>query len=221
MRVNDVDELSVLQSITSKMNGFLYRQLNDADFTLVYATPSIQKLTGHPPADFIGNAKLRLTSLTAREDEGYVIEQMQAALACKQTWTVDYRIRNSRNEFVWVREVGSGVFDADGQLLYLEGLVVEVQGERAAQLKNARHMTQLATASNAILGHVGEILQTIRTLSILSFNARVEAARAGEQGKGFAVVAEEMKRLADTTDRLARKVSSSMDEVKGIMSAAG
>jgi PAS domain-containing protein len=217
LSVDDVDELSVLQSITGRMNGFLYRQLNDADFTLIYATPSIQRLTGHPPADFIGNARLPLASLTAREDEGHVIEQVQAALARRDTWTVDYRIRNGRGEFVWVREVGAGVFDAGGRLLYLEGLVVEVQGERAAQLKNQQHLARLSTASNAILGHVGDILQTIRTLSILSFNARVEAARAGDQGRGFAVVAEEMKRLADTTDRLARKVSSSVGEVKDIM----
>ena len=63
--MDDVDELSVLQSITGRMNGFLYRQLNDADFTLIYATPSIQRLTGHPPADFIGTARLPLASLTA------------------------------------------------------------------------------------------------------------------------------------------------------------
>jgi methyl-accepting chemotaxis protein len=45
--------------------------------------------------------------------------------------------------------------------------------------------------------------------NILSLNASVEAARSGEAGKGFAIVAQEIRKLADTTN----KASSEIDEL--------
>ena len=72
----------------------------------------------------------------------------------------------------------------------------------------------LTTETNGILSDADDILTTIKTLSLLSFNARVEAARAGEAGRGFAVVASEMKRLADGTDRLAKGIATRVSRVR-------
>jgi len=130
---------------------------------------------------------------------------------------VDYRIKTAARHSVWVREVGAGVFAENGELLYLEGLVIEVQGERAAQLKSQARLSAMTGATNSILGHVEDILRTISSLSILSFNARIEAARAGESGRGFAIVASEMKRLADDTDKLAKEISMNVRQVRKVI----
>lgn len=213
------DELGVMHSITGRMRGFLYRQLNDATYTVVYATPSIETLTGYPASDFVNNAVRTLTSLT-EEDEAYVIDVVRKALAKREPWTIDYRIRRARGGAVWVREVGGGVFAESGELKYLEGLVMEVQGERAAQLASESRLASMTAATNPILADVDEILKTIRTLSILSFNARVEAARAGDAGRGFAVVASEMKRLADDTDKLAKQISERVKVARHVLATS-
>jgi len=213
------NELAVVQSITGRMKGFLYRQLNNADFTVIYATPSIRTLTGFPRTDFVGNAVRTLPSLTEPEDEGYVLAAVRSALEKREMWTVDYRIRTATRRSVWVREVGGGVFDESGKLLYLEGLVIEVQGERAAHLASQERVAAMTAATNPILADVDEILKTIRTLSILSFNARVEAARAGDAGRGFAVVVSEMKRLADDTDKLAKQISERVKVARQVLAA--
>ncbi|WP_051889090.1 PAS domain-containing protein [Caballeronia sordidicola] len=211
------DELSIVRSITGRMKGFLYRQLNDANFTVVYATPSIETLTGYPSSHFVGNAVRTLPSLTEPEDEGYVLDTVQSALQKREMWTVDYRIRTAMRRTVWVREMGGGVFTDNGKLLYLEGLVVEVQGERAAQIASEKRLKAMTASTNTIIGDVADILRTIRALSILSFNARVEAARAGDSGRGFAVVAAEIKRLADDTDKLTKQISTNVKIVQRVM----
>ncbi|MEM5331766.1 PAS domain-containing protein [Paraburkholderia sp. JHI2823] len=212
------DELSILKSITANFTGFLYRCLNDKNYTLIYATQGIQKLAGYPVADFIGNRNRTLASLIDSDDEEYVSNSIESAIRQKQTWTVDYRIHRADRQSVWVREVGKGVFDAEGKLRFLEGLVIEVEGERAAQLAAEKRLVATNLAVSAILSNVEEILKTIRALSILSFNARVEAARAGDSGRGFAIVAAEIKRLADDSDKLVKQVSENIRNVRQLMS---
>jgi PAS domain-containing protein len=212
-----VDALPILLSITGRMNGCLYRCLNDDSFTLIFATDSIKRLTGYPASDFTGNRVRSLASLTYPDDEAHVASVVRDALANRVPWTLDYRIKSADGNIQWVREVGGGVFDESDHLLYLEGLILGVEGERASELKNQTRLHAMTAGTSQIIADADEILQTIRTLSLLSFNARVEAARAGDAGRGFAVVASEMKRLADGTDALAKRITVSVRNVRSVM----
>jgi methyl-accepting chemotaxis protein len=53
----------------------------------------------------------------------------------------------------------------------------------------------------------------------LAFNSSVEAVRAGEHGKGFSVVANEIRKLADQSEKSAEKITALVSEIQSAINS--
>jgi methyl-accepting chemotaxis protein len=85
------------------------------------------------------------------------------------------------------------------------GILVDVKNsvERAAEEIRALHAT--IGDINRFVASVGQIADQT---NLLALNAAIEAARAGEAGRGFAVVAEEVRKLAEQSQKAADDIVS-------------
>jgi methyl-accepting chemotaxis protein len=89
-----------------------------------------------------------------------------------------------------------------------------MHGVRMAGDRAQAAIGSLGTTSEEI----GGITKTVRSLAeqtnLLALNAAIEAARAGEAGRGFAVVADEVRGLADETDRAGAQIADLVEKLQ-------
>ena len=132
MSTGSHEHTRMLKTLLGNLDGMVYRCRDDAEWTMEFVSDGCSRLTGYPPEDLLLNARSRTKRSSIRKTARRVREAGQEAIAQRRRFDIEYRILRADGEVRWVWERGTGVFDCDGKVVAIEGIIQDITDRREA-----------------------------------------------------------------------------------------
>ncbi|MDX1750525.1 MAG: PAS domain-containing protein [Methylophaga sp.] len=130
---------SPVDMIMTNIPSMVYRCKNDRDWTFEFVSDSCLEVTEYQPYELINSNNVTYMQLIHPEDRPRCWEHVQEQIAKQRKFQMIYRICTRTNKTRWVMEQGEGIFSASGELLALEGVVIDLSNDTLSQLEFGLH----------------------------------------------------------------------------------
>ncbi|WP_211211717.1 MHYT domain-containing protein [Gilvimarinus chinensis] len=178
------------RSLVNNLPGVAFRcEIND-HWPMIFASPSIQDLTGYPLDDFL-QRKVNIGELIAPTDLSIIEAQLAKALSEGTSYSTEYRLQHRNGQTVWVLDQGSFRFDETGNATWIDGILTDITErhhyeEKLKQAKLAAE--QAAQSKQAFLANMSHEIRTPMN-AILGFSdILLDEPLAAEQRKHLATI---------------------------------
>ncbi len=131
------------RSLVTKFPGMVYQCKNDKEWTMNYLNEECFNLTGYKVEEIIGNKLVSYNNLIHPDDQELVKESVLDGISQNKNFEITYRIINRLGEEKWVWENGSGNFSSTGELLFLEGIILDITDKQLADTELKKYKENL------------------------------------------------------------------------------
>jgi PAS domain S-box-containing protein len=124
-----------VSTLINNLPGFVYRCANDRNWTMFYLSENTENFTGYKANELLNNHLLCYNDIIHPEfrEEGW--NKVQFAIQNNLPYELEYQIIRRDGKIIWVWERGQAVRDKDGNVLFLEGFITDIDDKKRLELE--------------------------------------------------------------------------------------
>ena len=116
--------------LLANLPGMAYRCINNRDWTMLFVSERCYELTGYTSKDFLKSKSVIFNEIIKEEHREILWLEWQNAIALHSTLRTEYEIITASGETKWVLESGQGVYDENGEIEAIEGIIIDISQQK-------------------------------------------------------------------------------------------
>ena len=138
------------RSFVSNIPGSIYRSRLNGESSVEFLNNEIEKISGYPASDFFQDRKRTFSIIVHPDDLEKLKNTVQEGINKKEPYNFEYRIQHASGATRWVYERGQGVFDENGEFLWLDGMIFDITERKNLEREREVMIRELTDALNRV-----------------------------------------------------------------------
>ncbi|XGV97372.1 MAG: PAS domain-containing protein [Leptolyngbya sp. BL-A-14] len=129
------------RSLVINIPGAVFRC--NSTYTMEFVNDGIETITGYPALALVHNQMQSFLSIVHPDDMTIIKDSLVQSVLDRHRSSIEYRIIHASGRIRWVFERKQGVFDQNGNLLWFDGVLLDITDRKLAEAELNRYGTML------------------------------------------------------------------------------
>ncbi|MBW4472168.1 MAG: PAS domain-containing protein [Stenomitos rutilans HA7619-LM2] len=129
------------KSLVLNIPGAVFRC--SSTYTMEFVSDGIEAITGYPALALVNNQMQSFLSIVHPDDIAIIKDSLVQSVLDRHRCSIEYRIIHANGYVRWVFERKQGVFDQNGNLLWLDGVLLDITDRKQTEAALNRYETIL------------------------------------------------------------------------------
>ena len=134
--------------LLANLPGMAYRCRYDRDWTMLFVSEGCLALTGYKPDSLLYNKDLAYNDIISPEYRARLFNEWARIINGNKIFKFEYPIITASGEEKWVYEQGQPIYNESGEIIALEGLIIDIDDKIKAQLERENLLQQTQSMFN-------------------------------------------------------------------------
>jgi diguanylate cyclase (GGDEF)-like protein/PAS domain S-box-containing protein len=123
-----------LFTLINSLPGIVFTGSNAPQWTMLYLSGGCLTITGYYSQELTGSQRrLAYNDICHPDDVPFILGSIEQAIASREPYVAEYRIRTKTGQEKWLWEKGHGLYDASGTVLGIEGFITDITELKQAE----------------------------------------------------------------------------------------